>query len=76
MVKKVTLYYHTMCEGCMELKPVLKNIARSKGWKYSAKNVERCRTKFCDSIDYVPVLVVDGKKLNENEMEVFLEKIL
>jgi len=60
----------------MELKPVLKKVARSKGWKYRQVNVERCRTKLCDEIDAVPVLVVDGKQLSENEMEKFLERIL
>ena len=60
----------------MELKPVLKKVARSKGWKYSARNIEKCDTKLCDEIDVVPVLVVNGKKLNEKQMEAFLEREL
>jgi len=60
----------------MELKPELKKVARSKGWKYRQVNVERCKTKFCDEIDVVPLIVVDGKTLSESEMEAFIEKEL
>jgi len=76
MVKNITLYYHKDCYGCMELKPELKKVARSKGWKYRQVNVERCKTKFCDEIDVVPLIVVDGKTLSESEMEAFIEKEL
>ena len=76
MVQKVTLYYHKDCYGCMKLKPILKKVARSKGWKYSARNIEKCNTKLCDSIEYVPTLIVDGKRLNENDLEAFLEREL
>ena len=76
MIKKVTLYFHDMCGGCQELKPILKKTARSKGWKYTEKNIEKCKTKLCEDVEYVPTLVVDGKKLSENEMYAFIDKEL
>jgi len=60
----------------MELKPILKKVARSKGWKYTQKDIEKCKTKLCDSIEYVPALIVDGKRLNEKQIEAFLEREL
>ena len=65
-----------MCEGCMEIKPELKKVAKKMNWKYKEINVENCRTKFCDTIEVVPIIVVDGKNLNEEEMYEFVEKIL
>ena len=65
-----------MCSRCMDLKPELKKTAKKKNWKYKEINVEHCRSKFCDSIEYVPIIVVDGKNLNEKEMYEFVEKEL
>ena len=76
MVKKVTLYYHKDCDGCMELKPILKKVARSKGWKYKQVNIERCKTPVCDSLGYVPAIEINGRLLNEKQMETFLEREL
>ena len=73
MVKKVTFYYHNDCDGCKELKPLIKKVAKAKGLKFKEINVEKCSTRFCDALTYVPAVVIDGKKLSINKIEKFLE---
>ena len=76
MVKKVTFYYHNMCSGCDELKPIIKGIAKSNGWKFKTVNVERCKSKICDGLEYVPAVFIDDKQLDIDELESLLEKEL
>ena len=72
MAKKVTFYYHKDCEGCKELRPLVKRAAKVKGYEFTQINVEECETKFCDSLEFVPTVVLDSKKLNMKQMENFL----
>lgn len=76
MVDKLTFYYHPMCGGCMEVKPLIKEIAVIKGWKYSEVNVEHCKTKICDDIQFVPTIFLDDKKLDFKEIDTLLTKEL
>ena len=59
----------------MELRPVFKELAKLKGWKYKEVNVETCETKVCNSLDYVPTVFIGRKKLDLNEMEKLLNEI-
>ena len=72
MAKKVTFYYHKDCDFCKDLRPLIKKAAKSKGLKFRQVNVETCETKFCDTLEYVPTVVLDGKKLNAKKIENFL----
>jgi len=71
--KKLTFYYHKDCEACGELKPRFKEVAKLKGWKFRQVNVEKCKTKICDDLDYVPTIYVGRKKLTIEGMEKLLE---
>ena len=73
-MKTLSYYWHPDCDACGELKPVFKKIAKLKGWKYKAINVEKCETKICDTMDYVPTVYVDKKKLDFKDMEKLLNK--
>ena len=68
MVKEITFYYHPECSGCVEIKPLIHEIAGIKGWKYREVNVEGCTTKICDELEFVPAIFLDGRKLDLREM--------
>ncbi|GAG82592.1 unnamed protein product [marine sediment metagenome] len=74
MVKTLRYYWDPDCAGCEELKPAFKEVAKLKGWKYKEINVERCKTKTCDKLEYVPTVYVGRKKLDFNEMEKLLNE--
>ena len=73
-MKTLTYYWHPDCEGCRELKPVFKEIAKEKGWKYKEIDVADCETKICGTIEYVPTVYLDKKKLDFKDMEKMLTK--
>ena len=72
MVKHVTFYYHEDCEGCKDLRPLVKRAAEMKGYKFKQINVEKCSTDFCEKMQYVPTIVLNDKKLNMKQVEKFL----
>ena len=69
MSRKITFYYLIDCEGCVELKPIIREIARIKKWKYEEVDVDKCDTKICQDIKYVPTIFIDDRKLSLDEME-------
>ena len=74
MVKTLSYYWHPGCDGCVELKPAFKELAQLKGWKYKEINVENCKTKICNDLDYVPTVFIGKKKLDLKEMEKLLNE--
>ena len=70
--KTLRFYYHNECDACKELQPAFKKIAKLKGWKFKKVNVDNCKTKICDRMDYVPTVYVGKKKLNFDDMEKIL----
>ena len=73
MVKKITLYYHDMCDGCEEAKPLFKELAKEKGWDYEEKNIEHCSDDRCEEIEFVPAIYIDDRKLSIEEMSKILD---
>ena len=73
MAKQVTFYYHKDCEGCKDLRPLVKRAAEMKGYEFTQVDVEECSTKFCDNLQFVPTIVLNDKKLNMKQMEKFLD---
>jgi len=71
-MKTLSFYYHPDCDTCAELKPAFKEIARLKKWKYKEINVENCETKICKTMEYVPTIYVNAKKLNLKDMKTLL----
>jgi len=74
MVKTLRFYWQPSCASCEELKPAFKELAKLKGWKYKAINVETCKSKICNSVEYVPTIYVGNKKLDFKEMEKLLNE--
>jgi len=56
------------------LKPAFKEVAELKGWNYKEINVENCKSKICNGLDYVPTIYVGDKKLDLNAMEKLLNE--
>jgi len=75
MAKTLRYYWSPGCGGCLELKPVFKELAKLKGWKYKEVNVEACKSKICNSLEYVPTVFIGSKKLDLNEMEKLLNEV-
>ena len=73
MVKKITLYYHDMCDGCEEAKPLIAALAKEKGWEYEEKNIEYCEDERCEDIEFVPAIYLDNRKLSIEEMSKVLD---
>ena len=74
MVKTLRYYWSPDCDGCMELKPAFKEVAKLKGWKYKEINVENCKSKICNTIEYVPTVYIGNKKLDLDDMEKLLNE--
>jgi len=73
-MKTLSYYWHPDCDACGELKPAFQKIARLKGWKFKEINVETCKSKICDDIEYVPTVYVGKKKLDFKNMEKLLKE--
>jgi len=74
MVKTLRYYWHPECFGCVELKPAFKELARLKGFKYKEINVENCKSKICNNLEYVPTVYIGNKQLDLKEMEKLLNE--
>jgi len=72
MVKTLRFYWDPDCGGCEELKPAFRELAKLKGWTFKMINVQTCKSKICDKIEYVPTVYVGRKKLDLSEMEKLL----
>jgi len=72
MIKTLRFYWHPDCGGCEELRPAFKELAKLKGFKFREINVEKCKSKICRDIEYVPTVYVGNKKLDLNDMEKLL----
>ena len=74
MAKTLRYYWDPSCGICEELKPAFKELARLKGFKYKELNVETCKSKICNELEYVPTVYVGNKKLDLKEMEKLLNE--
>lgn len=74
MVKTLRYYWSPDCDGCEELKPAFKEIAKLKGWKFREINVDTCTSKRCDNLEYVPTVYVGRKKLDFKQMDKLLNE--
>ena len=57
------------------MRPAFKELARLKGLKFKEINVDHCKTKTCDGLEYVPTVFIGSKKLDFEDMEKELKDI-
>ncbi len=74
MAKTLRYYWDPSCGVCEELKPAFKELAKLKGLKYKEVNVEKCKSKICNDIVYVPTVYIGNKQLDFKEMEKLLNE--
>ena len=57
------------------MKPVFRELATLKGWKYREVNVETCKSKICNSLEYVPTVFIGRRKLDLKEMDKMINEV-
>jgi len=63
-MKRITIYSTNSCGVCQELVPLIRGLAKQKGIPVKVVDVDKCGQP-CDSIRYVPLIKVDGRKTND-----------
>ena len=69
MAKKspITVYKHNSCGGCRELLPIIKKLARKKGIPVKVVDVEKCKSKKCESLGYVPYIFYQNREIKTSK---------
>ncbi len=74
MAKTLRFYWQSDCDACEELKPAFKEVAQLKGWRYKEINIDKCKSKICNDLEYVPTVYIGRKKLDLKEMDKLLDE--
>lgn len=69
MAKKITVYVSKSCGGCAELVPALRKMAKSKRVSLKVVDVDKCKDKECDKIEYVPYIKIGGHEATPEEIK-------
>jgi len=73
-MKTLSFYVQKDCGACKEARPAFQEIARLKGWKFKEIDVEKCKTKICNNLDYVPTIYIGKKKIELDELEKLIKE--
>jgi len=66
--QKITIYKSDSCAACGELVPEIKKLSKGKkGLSIKVVDVEKCKTKMCDTIGYVPYITINGKEVTSTK---------
>jgi len=65
---KITAFYADWCGNCHTIIPKLRAYAKRNGYKFEKINVDKCHTEACESVDYVPHVMVDGRPMSDAEL--------
>jgi len=63
MAKKITIYKSNKCGACAVLVPEIRRLAKEKKIRVQVIDVDKCHSKKCDAIGYVPKILVDGREV-------------
>lgn len=69
----MTIYKSNQCEVCKQAVPVIKKLAKKKGYKVRVVDVDKCHTKQCDDIKAVPEIRVDDRAVSPTELAKLLK---
>lgn len=69
MAKKapITVYKHDSCGGCKEILPLIRKYAKKRGIPVKVIDVDKCKTKKCDSLGYVPYIEFHGHEIKTSK---------
>lgn len=59
----IKVYKHDGCGGCRELLPVIKKLAKRQKIPVKVIDVEKCKSKKCDKLGYVPYIEYKGQEI-------------
>ena len=71
--KGITAFYAPWCGNCRIVIPKLRAYARRKGYRFEKINVENCKTETCESIGYVPHVLMNGRPMSDKQLERILD---
>lgn len=63
----ITVFKHNSCGGCRELLPIIKKLARKRKIPVKVIDVEKCKTKKCNELGYVPYIEYQGKEIKTSK---------
>lgn len=66
---KLTAFYADWCDSCHTILPKLKAYARRNGMSFEKIDIDKCSTETCDSVDYIPHILVDGQPVSDKKLE-------
>lgn len=69
---KLTIYKSNDCDACRKLVPKITEKARKRGWEVTTVDIDKCDTKECKSLSFVPTIKKDGKLMSDRELEVLM----
>lgn len=66
---RLTIYKSSKCGACKKLVPKITEKAERRGWKVETVDVEKCSTKECRDMSFVPAVFKNGKVMKDKELE-------
>lgn len=63
----ITVFAHHGCGGCRELLPIIRKLAKKKKIPVKVVDVEKCKTKKCDQLGYVPYIEYKKREIKTSE---------
>lgn len=70
---RLIVYKSDLCFHCKQLVPVIKRNAKARGDKVTVRDIDKCHTDECNSVNFIPTLVRDGKELSEAQVKPYLK---
>ena len=68
-MSKITAFYAPWCGSCHVVIPKVEAYARRHGISFEKVDVDGCNTEQCNSVDYVPTILVDGRPMSDSMLE-------
>lgn len=65
----LTIYKSNACEACKKIVPKIREKAKKRGWSIKTVNVDKCDSKECRDMSFVPTVRKDGKLMSDRELE-------
>lgn len=66
---KLTIYKSNDCDACKKIVPKIKEKAKKKGWSVKTVDIDKCDTKECKDLSFVPAIFKNGRVMRDKELE-------
>ena len=68
-MSKITAFYAPWCDNCHTILPKVEAYARRNGMSFEKIDVDKCNTEQCNTVDFVPHVLVDGRPMSDSMLE-------